>query len=150
MADVHTPQTRSRNMAAIKGSHTKPELMVRHALHAKGLRYKLHSRDLPGKPDLVFPKYRAVVFVHGCFWHRHDCHLFKWPSTRQEFWAEKISRNVLNDDLAMAKLRENGWRIGTVWECALKGRTRLDFAIAMQKLADWVKSGESMLTIRGE
>ncbi|MBB4284276.1 DNA mismatch endonuclease (patch repair protein) [Agrobacterium tumefaciens] len=137
-------------MAAIKGSHTKPELMVRHALHAKGLRYKLHSRDLPGKPDLVFPKYRAVVFVHGCFWHRHDCHLFKWPSTRQEFWAEKISRNVLNDDLAMAKLRENGWRIGTVWECALKGRTRLDFAIAMQKLADWVKSGESMLTIRGE
>lgn len=137
-------------MAAIKGSHTKPELMVRHALHAKGLRYKLHSRDLPGKPDLVFPKYRAVVFVHGCFWHRHDYHLFKWPSTRQEFWAEKISRNVLNDDLAMAKLRENGWRIATVWECALKGRTRLDFAIAMQKLADWVKSGESMLIIRGE
>ncbi|MBA8841331.1 DNA mismatch endonuclease (patch repair protein) [Ochrobactrum sp. RH2CCR150] len=137
-------------MAAIKGSHTKPELMVRHALHAKGLRYKLHSKDLPGKPDLVFPKYRAVVFVHGCFWHRHDCHLFKWPSTRPEFWAEKISRNVLNDDLSMSKLRENGWRIATVWECALKGRTRLDFTSAMQKLADWVKSGESMLTIRGE
>src|SRR3546814_8720017 len=85
-------------MAAIKGSHTKPELLIRKALHAAGLRYRLHVKDLPGKPDLVFPRHRAVVFVNGCFWHRHDCHLFKWPATRQDFWREKIGRNVRSDE----------------------------------------------------
>lgn len=137
-------------MAAIKGSDTKPELVVRRALHAAGLRYKLHAKDLPGKPDMVFPKHRAVVFVHGCFWHRHDCHLFKWPSTRQEFWAAKIARNVTNDDIAVRKLKDQGWRVAIVWECALKGRTRLDHNVAMQTLAAWVKSDESVLTIRGK
>lgn len=99
---------------------------------------------------MVFPKHRAVVFIHGCFWHRHDCHLFKWPATRQEFWTEKIGRNVKNDDLAVRKLRDLGWRVAIVWECALKGRTRLDHTVAMQTLVSWVKSEESMLTIRGE
>jgi DNA mismatch endonuclease (patch repair protein) len=149
LADVHDAQTRSRNMAAIRGSHTKPELLVRKALHAAGLRYRLHARDLPGKPDLIFPKWGAVVFVNGCFWHQHDCHLFKWPGTREEFWQTKIGRNVENDARAMERLRAGGWRIGTVWECALKGRTKADFPEAMQKLAAWIRSDQQTITIRG-
>lgn len=136
-------------MAAIKGSHTKPELLIRKALHAIGLRYRLHVKNLPGRPDLVFPRHRAVVFVHGCFWHRHDCHLFKWPSTRQDFWREKIDRNVANDERAVSALFAAGWRVGIVWECALRGPTRRNFAEAMQHLAGWVESSERTITIRG-
>jgi DNA mismatch endonuclease (patch repair protein) len=136
-------------MAAIKGSHTKPELIIRKAVHAAGLRYRLHAKELPGKPDLVLPRYRAVVFVNGCFWHQHDCHLFKWPATRQEFWKEKIARNVANDRSVTEQLREKGWRIATIWECALKGRTRLDHMETMQRLIDWIKSSDEAITIRG-
>jgi DNA mismatch endonuclease (patch repair protein) len=150
LADVHDSATRSRNMAAIRSSNTKPEMLVRKAMHAAGLRYRLHVDDLPGKPDLVFPRYRAVVFVNGCFWHRHDCHLFKWPSTRQEFWREKIGRNVINDERAIDALQRDEWRVATVWECALKGRTRLDQTEAMRSLANWVRTEASTITIRGE
>lgn len=136
-------------MAAIRGSHTKPELLIRKALHAAGLRYRLHVKDLPGKPDLVFPRHKAVVFVHGCFWHQHDCHLFKWPTTRQGFWREKIGRNVINDERAAQALLGMGWRVATIWECALKGRTRPDFDEAMQQLAGWIESDEQTITIRG-
>ena len=136
-------------MAAIKGSHTKPEIQIRKAMHAAGLRYRLHVRDLPGKPDLVFPKYKAVIFVNGCFWHHHDCHLFKWPATRREFWRTKIDRNVANDAWAEAALLQNGWRIAMVWECALKGKTRLDQEHAMRSLAEWVQSDQQTITIRG-
>lgn len=136
-------------MAAIRGSHTKPELMVRRAMHAKGFRYRLHLKTLPGKPDLVFPQYRAVVFVNGCFWHQHNCHLFKWPGTRQDFWRVKIGRNVSNDYKAIEALREAGWRVATVWECALKGRTKPDFAEAMQTLAAWVGSDTQTIDISG-
>jgi DNA mismatch endonuclease, patch repair protein len=149
VADVHDAQTRSKNMAAIKGGDTKPELTVRRALHSLGLRYRLHARELPGKPDLIFPRYRAAVFVHGCFWHHHDCHLFKWPSTRTEFWQQKIGRNVANDERAIRLLQEQGWRVAVVWECALKGRTRLDAAKTMQRLAKWVTSSDILLTIKG-
>lgn len=137
-------------MAAIKGSNTKPELLIRRALHAAGLRYRLHVKDLPGKPDLVFPRHGAVVFVNGCFWHHHDCHLFRWPATRQGFWREKIARNVVNDERAFSALIGTGWRVARVWECALKGRTRRDFAEAMQQLASWIESDEQTITIRGE
>ena len=136
-------------MAAIRGSHTKPELVVRKALHAAGLRYRLHARELPGKPDLVFPRHRAVVLVNGCFWHQHDCHLFKWPGTRQEFWREKIGRNIANDEKSISALRAAGWRVATIWECALKGRSRLDETEAMRRLANWIRSGQDTLTIRG-
>lgn len=136
-------------MAAIRGSHTKPEIQIRKAMHAAGLRYRLHVRNLPGKPDLVFPKYKAVIFVNGCFWHHHDCHLFKWPATRKEFWKAKIDRNVANDARAEAALLQNGWRIATVWECALKGKARLDEKSAMRTLADWVQSEQKTITIRG-
>lgn len=136
-------------MAAIRGRHTKPELLVRKAMHAAGLRYRLHAKYLPGRPDLVFPRHRAVVFVNGCFWHRHDCHLFTWPSTRREFWRNKLDRNVANDESAVVALQRAGWRVATIWECALKGRTKLDDHESMHRLAKWVRSNELTLTIQG-
>lgn len=136
-------------MAAIKSSHTKPELLIRKALHRAGLRYRLHPKHLPGKPDLVFTRHGAVIFVHGCFWHQHDCHLFKWPATRQDFWHNKLGRNVANDERAVQMLSEAGWRVATVWECALKGRARRDFVEAMQQLVDWIESDELTITLRG-
>ncbi len=111
-------------MAAIKGSHTKPELLIRKLLHGAGFRYRLHLKDLPGKPDLVFPRYRAVIFVNGCFWHGHDCHLFRWPGTRPEFWRAKIGGNIARDQRTRGQLVEAGWRVADVWECTLKGRER--------------------------
>jgi DNA mismatch endonuclease (patch repair protein) len=136
-------------MAAIRSSHTKPELQIRKALHGAGFRYRLHAKELPGRPDLVLARYRSAIFINGCFWHQHDCHLFKWPATREEFWREKIGRNVENDARALLALQEAGWRVGTVWECAIKGRTRLDPVAAMQRLASWIESDEKTITIRG-
>lgn len=136
-------------MAAIRSRGSKAELLVRSALHRAGLRFRLHCRDLPGTPDLVFPKHKAVVFVHGCFFHRHDCHFFKWPDKNADFWRRKIERNVENDDAALAKLRADGWRVAVVWECALKGRRRLGGQEAMQSLANWVRSDRVSLDVRG-
>jgi DNA mismatch endonuclease (patch repair protein) len=122
MTDVVTKEKRSAMMAGIKGKNTQPEIAIRKALHRRGYRYRLHAKDLPGKPDLVFPKYKTVIFVHGCFWHRHDCHLFKWPSTRREFWEEKITGNANRDILHKTRLIEAGWKIVIIWECAMKGK----------------------------
>ena len=149
MPDVHDTLTRSRNMAAIKGRNTKPELKIRQALHKAGFRYRLHTKDLPGKPDMVFPRYNAVLFINGCFWHRHDCHLFKWPKTRQEFWEKKINGNVANDRKKLTSLKEDGWRVGIIWECALKGKTRIPEDVAIQKLAEWLKSNHKTIEIQG-
>lgn len=122
MADIVDAETRSRMMAGIRNKNTKPELLLRRALHAAGRRYRLHGAKLPGKPDLVFAKHQAVVFVHGCFWHRHkDCRFATTPATRPEFWAVKFSANIERDRRNVAALLENGWRVATVWECALKG-----------------------------
>jgi DNA mismatch endonuclease (patch repair protein) len=108
-------------MAAIRGKNTRPELALRLALFAVGLRYRLHVRGLPGSPDLVFPKYRAVLFVHGCFWHRHaGCKFSTSPKTNEEFWRLKFEGNVSRDARNAASLREHGWRVAVVWECALK------------------------------
>src|SRR5262249_50067746 len=109
----------------IRGANTKPELLLRRALHCQGFRYRLHSRDLPGRPDLVFPRYHAVIFVHGCFWHGHECPMCKVPATRPEFWATKIDANRARDRSAVKRLREGGWRVLMVWECALRGPARL-------------------------
>ena len=136
-------------MAGIRGKNTKPELLIRKALHARGFRYRIHCKDLPGNPDMCFPKHRAVIFVHGCFWHGHDCHLFKWPKTRPEFWSAKIARNREVDGLAEQKLLSEGWRVATIWECALKGRERLDLDDISQCCADWLRSERSSLVIRG-
>lgn len=135
-------------MSGIRGKNTKPELMIRKALHARGFRYRLHC-DLPGKPDICLPKHRAVIFVHGCFWHGHGCHLFKWPKTRPEFWEAKIERNRQADVEAEAKLLDAGWRVGTVWECALRGRERLSLEELTTRCAGWLMSGQQRLTIRG-
>lgn len=149
MVDVVSPDVRSRMMAGIRGKDTKPELLLRSALHQAGFRFKLHERTLPGRPDLVFPRYGAVLFVHGCFWHGHRCHLFKWPSTRAEFWREKISRNKKIDKRAVVSLRKSGWRIGIVWECALKGRERLDPPQVIAECTTWLRSDTPQLEIRG-
>lgn len=140
LADVHDSATRSRNMAAIKGSNTKPELILRQGLHARGLRYRLHDKKLPGKPDLVFPKYNAAIFVNGCFWHGHECHLFSWPKSREEFWLAKISGNVERDQRNFSGLKNAGWRVGTVWECALKGKLRQDPGLVIDTVAEWLSS----------
>ena len=136
-------------MAGIRGKNTKPELVIRKALHARGFRYRIHCKDLPGNPDMCFPKYGAVIFVHGCFWHGHDCHLFKWPKTRPEFWSSKIARNREVDALAEQRLLSEGWRVATIWECALKGRERLSLEDISQHCADWLRSGGTSLVIRG-
>lgn len=111
-------------MSGIRGQNTRPEMIVRRMLHAAGYRYRLHDRSLPGKPDLVFPGRKAVIFVNGCFWHGHDCHLFRWPGTRTDFWRDKISTNVRRDRGTRGQLAEMGWRVGEIWECSLKGRER--------------------------
>jgi DNA mismatch endonuclease (patch repair protein) len=122
--DVLTPEQRSLNMSRIRGRDTKPELQLRKGLHALGYRFRLHVPDLPGRPDLVFPRYSAVIQVNGCFWHGHDCHLFKMPTSRQEFWAAKIAANKERDSRTDLALSDAGWRVLTVWECALKGIKR--------------------------
>lgn len=137
-------------MAGIRGRNTKPEIAVRSALHRRGFRFRLHCRDLPGKPDLVLPRYTAVIFVHGCFWHGHGCHLFRWPKTREEFWRDKISSNVARDRRQLAALREAGWRVATVRECALKGRARLPVETVAERCAAWLESGEPELELEGD
>nr|WP_170335650.1 very short patch repair endonuclease [Ruegeria arenilitoris] len=149
MADVHDRQTRSRNMAAIRGEDTKPELIIRRGLHARGFRYRLHGRKLPGRPDLVLPKYQAVIFVNGCFWHGHQCPLFKWPKTREEFWRNKIGGNVARDQKNFAALQAADWRVATVWECALKGKGRQNVADVIDTLSQWLSCGDAELDIEG-
>ena len=122
--------TRSRIMAAIRGHDTTPELLVRSALHRHGLRFRLHARDLPGRPDIVLPRHRTVILVHGCFWHRHGCTLSSEPSTRRRFWNEKFARNVARDARNARALRRLGWRVLTVWECALRSKPVRERAIA--------------------
>ena len=108
-------------MQQIKGKNTKPELLVRKYLHAQGFRYKLHDNGLPGKPDLVLPKYKTVIFIHGCFWHGHNnCRYFTIPKTRTEWWTEKIAKNKTNDEKVVKLLKKEGWNVITVWECKLK------------------------------
>lgn len=132
MADVLTAAQRSFNMSRIRGQDTKPELAIRRGLHALGLRFRLHVRELPGRPDLVFPKYGAAVFVHGCFWHGHNCAMFHLPATRRDFWSGKISGNREHDKQAIFALRAEGWRVLVVWECSLRGpgRQKLEAVIA--------------------
>ena len=121
MADVHDKETRSYNMSRIKGKDTKPEMLVRKFLHRQGFRYRLHAKNLPGKPDIVLPKYKTVIFVHGCFWHGHeDCKYYVVPKTRTEWWLNKINGNVQNDKKAFEALKELGWKIIEIWECELK------------------------------
>lgn len=125
MTDVHSQETRSYNMSRIKAKDTKPELLVRKYLFCKGFRYRVNVKDLPGKPDIVLPKYKTVIFIHGCFWHGHEgCKYFVIPKTRTEWWTEKIRKNKERDQQEHEALRKTGWNIITVWECQLKPRKR--------------------------
>lgn len=136
MADIVDKATRSLIMAAIRGKDTQPELSLRKALHARGFRYRLHRKGLPGRPDLVFPKHRAVCFIHGCFWHRHDgCKYATIPKSHPEFWTAKFVATVARDHRNHAALLLAGWRVAVVWECSLRGR-RLGKTVS--RLADWL------------
>ena len=136
-------------MSGIRGKDTKPELVIRRGLHGLGFRYRLHDGTLPGRPDLVLPRWRAVVQIHGCFWHGHDCPLFRWPQTRQEFWRAKISRNVARDCEVNGALDRAGWRVLTVWECALKGPGRIGADATVTRAAAWLGSDARAREIRG-
>lgn len=136
-------------MSGIKGKNTKPELLIRKALHQQGFRYKLHDKSLPGKPDLVFPRYRAVIMVNGCFWHGHRCHLFKWPKTRPEFWRKKIERNIQKDSENLDGLQVLEWRVLTIWECTMKGRERIPMDEIVSQTADWLASDKTSMEITG-
>ena len=137
-------------MAGIRGKNTQPELVIRSALHRMGFRFRLHSKKLPGRPDLSLPRYHSVIFVHGCFWHGHNCHLFRWPSTKTGFWRKKIVRNRFVDRRAVRKLQADGWRILAIWECALKGKKKVALETVILEAAEWLRKGDGNLVIRGE
>ena len=120
MTDNHSPDVRSYNMSRIRSKDTKPEELVRKYLFSQGFRYRKNVKNLPGCPDIVLPKYKTVVFVHGCFWHKHDCGRFRWPKSNQEYWDRKIRRNVERDEEETKRLKELGWKVIVVWECELK------------------------------
>ena len=120
MADTHSKEVRSKNMSRIRSTNSKPEETVRKYLFSKGLRYRKNVRKLPGCPDIVLPKYKTVVFVNGCFWHKHDCGRFVWPTSNEEYWHKKINRNIERDADNLRTLTERGWRVITIWECQLK------------------------------
>ena len=124
MTDVVDKATRSRMMAGIRGKDTKPEIFLRKELHALGFRFRLHAKDIAGKPDIVFPKYHALIMVHGCFWHGHNCRCFKFPSTNMEFWQKKIGENQTRDRKHSIAQLEAGWRYLIIWECAVRGHLK--------------------------
>jgi DNA mismatch endonuclease (patch repair protein) len=146
MTDVVDQQTRSRMMSGIRGKNTKPELVFRRALHSRGFRFRLHSAKVPGRPDLILPKHRAVVFVHGCFWHRHEgCRFATTPATRPEFWRAKFKANVARDSAVRAELHKIGWRVATVWECALRRTDQV--ATSAELFTTWILSDERQVEI---
>ncbi|RYC30284.1 DNA mismatch endonuclease Vsr [Lichenibacterium minor] len=149
MADVLTPEQRRLNMSRIRGKDTKPELILRKGLHAAGFRYRLHAKDLPGRPDMVFTRFRAVIMVHGCFWHGHSCPMFKLPTTRREFWVAKIAGNQQRDEQALMRLATASWRVLTVWECSLKGPARLPRPEVFAHCAGFLRSDTATAGIEG-
>ncbi|WP_082572904.1 very short patch repair endonuclease [Ensifer sp. Root558] len=144
--DIVDQQTRSRMMSAIGGKNTKPELALRRALHARGFRFRIHSKHVYGQPDIVLAKYHAVVFVHGCFWHRHQgCRYTTNPSTRSDFWMAKFDANVVRDNMVRTALLANGWRVATVWECALRKPEKISATV--ECLSTWLVSAEDEIEI---
>lgn len=149
MIDVLTPAQRSENMRRIRGKDTKPEMIVRRGLHRRGFRFRLHVASLPGRPDLVFPRHRAIVQVSGCFWHGHDCPMCRMPSTRPDFWAKKIAGNRERDRRTEEALGATGWRLLTVWECSLKGPARIAPDQLLDRCADFVRGDAERDEISG-
>jgi len=151
MTDVHTKQQRSFNMSCIRNKDTKPELLIRKSLFAKGFRYRLHSNNLPGKPDMVFSKYKAVIFINGCFWHYHKCRLSKIPSTRKSWWKKKLTSNMERDRKNKQELLSSGWRVLTIWECSWRGKGSITdrIRIVSREAANWLCSESRRKTVKG-
>jgi DNA mismatch endonuclease, patch repair protein len=145
MPDKCNKETRSRMMSGIKNKNTRPEIMIRKELFGNGFRYRLHNGKLPGKPDLVFKKYMAIVFIHGCFWHRHNCRYFVWPKSNTEFWRKKINGNKRNDQKVIKQLQSMGYRICVFWECVT--RDNVLFSKAMKKLLKWLVGKSNFLEL---
>ena len=150
MTDIVSVEKRSEMMSGIRGKDSKPELAVRRLLFASGYRYRLHKKDLPGKPDIVLPRWRTVIFVHGCFWHGHEnCHLYRLPKSRTDFWRAKIDSNRNRDAINIEKLASSGWKVIVIWECAIRGNA---------KISDWLErlevciraDGSQLYEIRGK
>jgi len=141
MADVHSPATRSKNMRAIGTQNTAIEKRLAALLNDVGFPFTVQDASLPGKPDFVLEAYRCILFTHGCFWHHHDCYLFKVPETRTEFWLNKIGKNVERDERDIAQLEAQGWRVMVVWECALRGKQKLSDVALKERLEEWICAG---------
>ena len=153
MVDVHTKEQRSYNMSQIKSKGTIPELVIRKSLHHLGYRYSLNSRKLAGHPDIVLPKYKTVIFINGCFWHYHQCHLFKMPETRFEWWKEKFCKTRLRDKKNVDLLLSIGWRVMVVWECAFKQKRKIEAKRVLQVVEfidAWLKSNQVYYELKGE
>jgi len=138
MVDTLTKEARSTLMSRIRQQDTSPEVRLRKQLHAEGLRYVLHPASLPGRPDLVFPRYRTAVFVHGCFWHGHDCRAGRLPSSNCSYWSEKVVANQARDARKIAELRALGWRVATVWECETKG---VHLVRTVSSMVEFIRNG---------
>ena len=147
--DTVDRQTRSRIMASVGQKNTGAELLLRKALHKNGLRYCLHDRSLPGSPDLVFPRFGAVVFVHGCYWHSHGCYRSTVPKSHNDFWTDKFRTNRARDDRNVRFLLEEGWRVFTVWECALTGKTAKPFDTVARSVRKWLESSRKRGEVAG-
>jgi len=137
-------------MSGIGGKNTRPERLIRSELHRRGFRFRIHYSNLPGKPDIVFPKHKAIITVHGCFWHGHHCHLFKWPSSNPEFWRNKIEENISRDSGNLEKYKAAGWRVLVIWECAVKGKSRLEPETLMNTIEEWIRSDDPFVEIQGD
>lgn len=149
LTDTVSVERRSEIMALVGSKDTKPELLIRKGLHALGFRYRLHVKDLPGKPDLVFPQFKAVIFVNGCYWHGHDCGLYRFPKSNTVYWTKKIGDNVERDREHIAQLLELGWRVLNIWECALKGKARLQTYEILNAAASWIRGNSTIHAISG-
>jgi DNA mismatch endonuclease (patch repair protein) len=146
MVDIVSPEKRSRMMSGIRGKNTKPEIITRKILHGAGYRFRLHRKDLPGKPDIVLPRYKVAIFVNGCFWHGHEnCHLFRLPKSNTEFWEEKIGGNIRRDRVKQAGIIGAGWRVLVIWECALRGKFAYPADALLERVDRFIEAGDTAL-----
>ena len=152
MSNDANKNRRSILMSKVRGADTRPEWILRCGLHRLGFRYRLHDSKLPGKPDIILPKYNTVIFFNGCFWHKHECNLFKWPKTRKEFWHAKLNRNAQKDCENRQELLNIGWRIMTIWECSIRGAGKkkdLEINRISDKIVKWLNSNRKEMEIKG-
>lgn len=146
--DIVSKEIRSRMMSCIKGKNTKPERLIRSALHKQGYRFRLHNKNLPSNPDIVLNKHKAVIFVHGCFWHGHNCHLFRLPQTRTQFWQDKIQGNKYRDLKSIGLILKVNWRVCVIWECAIKNNKNI--IEICDNLSRWILSDSQYFEIQGK